>query len=124
MLRYQQVKLGGYKKLVLNAANRYLDAEVDLAFPVYPGTLGDVIYLMLGAYEITGEKKYLDRADYFAQRAVGIFLNDGVPLPRASSKHAHYEAITRGDTLMMALLDLWATKSLPEKKLQLIYNDR
>ncbi len=124
VLRFRQVKLEAYKKLIVGAAGRYLASEPDIDFPVYPGTLGDVICLMLSAREITGEKSYLDRADHFARRAIELFMTDGSPLPRASSKHDHYEAITRGDTLMMALLGLWAARNKPSLDLALIYPER
>ena len=74
--------------------------------------------------QITGERKYLNRADHFAQQAIKLFFDEGSPLPKASSRHDHYEAITRGDTLMMALLKHWAVGNRPELKLQLEYNDR
>ena len=79
---------------------------------------------MLGAHEITGEKRYLDRADYFAQRAIKLFLTDDSSLPKATSKHNHYEAVTGSDTLMMALLKLWVAKNRPDMKHRLIYCDR
>jgi len=122
--RYGQVKLGEYRKLVLGAAGLYLDGEPEIKSALHPGTLGSVIYLMLGAYELTGEKRYLERADHFAQRAVELFFDDSSALPKATSKHDHYEAVTGGDTLMMSLLKLWATKNRPELKLRLDYSDR
>jgi uncharacterized protein YyaL (SSP411 family) len=38
--------------------------------------MAESIFHMLAAYEITGQKYYLDRADYFAQQAVKIFIDD------------------------------------------------
>ncbi len=87
-------------------------------------TLGDVIWLLLGAHQISGEGKYLDRADHFAEAALDAFLTDGCPLPRATDKHDHYEAITRADTLMISLLKLWAVHNRPDAARRLIYNDR
>ncbi len=124
LLRYRQVKLDGHKKLALDAANLYLDGEPEIKFALHPGTLGQIVYLMVGAYELTGQKQYLDRADYFAQRAIELFLTDDSPLPKATSKHTHYEAVTGSDTLMMALLKLWTTKNRPDMKLRLDYCDR
>ena len=46
------------------------------------------------------------------------------PLPKASSLHDHYEAITRGDTLVMALLNLWAAKTRPDLDLGLTWSER
>ena len=124
LLRYRQVKLDGYKKLALDAAKLYLNSKPETKFALHPGTLGHIIYLMVGAYELTGQKQYLARADYFAQRAIELFISDDSPLPKATSKHTHYEAVTGGDTLMMALLKLWATKNRPDMKLRLVYCDR
>ncbi len=124
LLRYRQVKLNGYKKLALDAAKLYLDGKPETKFALHPGTLGQIIYLMVGAYELTGQKQYLARADYFAQRAIKLFISDDSPLPKATSKHTHYEAVTGSDTLMMALLKLWTTKNRPDMKLRLVYCDR
>jgi len=123
-LRYQQVKKDGYRKLVLDAASRYLYTEPDVGITLYPGSMAEAIFLMLAAHRLTGQDYYLKRADYFGQQAVEIFLDDSSPLPRASSEHTHYETITGGDDLMMALLDLWVAKNQPKKKPRLIYEHR
>ena len=127
-LRWRQLPKGlrkaGYRELILASAGRYLKSTPDLEQTVYPGPLGDVIFHMLASHEITGEERYLDAADRFAQLAVEHFLGGDCPLPKASSRHAHYEAITRGDTLMMALLELWRVKNHPDLQLQLVYCDR
>ncbi len=124
LLRYRQVPLEGYKRLVVETADRYLDSEPIIEFPVYPGTLGDVIFLLTDTYELTNEEKYLKRADHFARAAIDLFLTDGSPLPRATTQHNHYEAITRGDTLMMALMKLWAVQHGKAQSIRLIYSDR
>jgi len=123
-LRYQQVKTDGYKKLVLDAASRYLYTESDVGITLYPGSMAEAIFLMLAAHKLTDRDYYLKRADYFGQQAVEIFLDDSSPLPMASSQHTHYETITGGDDLMMALLKLWVAKNQPKKKPQLIYEHR
>ncbi len=56
---------------------------------------------------MTGEEKYLERANYFGQIGVDLFLNDGLPLPRATNQHSHYEAITGGPDFMYTLLHLY-----------------
>ncbi|MHC4387298.1 MAG: hypothetical protein ACYSX1_01685 [Planctomycetota bacterium] len=63
-------------------------------------------------------------ADYFAQRAVTLFITDDSHLPKSTSKHEHYEVVTGGDTLMMAILKLWTVKNRPDLKLRLVYCDR
>ena len=118
------MKLDGYKWLGLATATLYLKSEPETEVALHPGTLGQIIYLMLGAYELTGYKWYLNRADDYAQRAIELFITDDSPLPKSTSKHTHYEAVTGSDTLMMALLKLWATKNRPDLKLRLVYCDR
>jgi hypothetical protein len=124
LLRYRQVKLDGYKWLALATAALYLDSEPEVKVALHPGTLGQIIYLMLGVHELTGYKWYLNRADDYAQRAIELFITDDLPLPKSTSKHTHYEAVTGSDTLMMALLKLWATKNRPDLKLRFVYCDR
>ena len=72
---------------------------------MYPGVLGDAIYLMLTIHDLTREKKYLNRADKFGNDAVEIFFKDS-PLPGASSMHDYYKAVTRSDMLFMSLMIL------------------
>lgn len=123
LLRYAQRPLDGYKELALAAAERYLDSAPDTSIPLYPGALADAIELMIGCHQVTGDARYLDRADYFAGEALRIFFHDS-PLPRASAQHDHYEAITHGDTLAMELLKLWAVRNKPELVDQLVWNER
>jgi hypothetical protein len=73
---------------------------------VKPGAVGSVIQLMLQAWDMTGETCYLDRARHFARLGVSLFLADGLPLPKATNKHGHYETITGGSEFMHALLEL------------------
>ena len=79
---------------------------------------------MAAAHRLTRDAKFLDRADVFAKAALDVFFKDGSPLPRASSKHNHYETITRGDTLAMVLLDLWAACAKPSLDLDMVWDDR
>jgi hypothetical protein len=127
-LRYRQLADGpdkkGYRKLILDCANRYLKTAPDLKGTIFPGSMGNVILHMVAAYEITNDKKYLDRADVFAAIAIDNFLTEDSALPRASSQHNHYEAITGGDTMMMALLKLWQVRNKPDLSIDLIHTDR
>ncbi|HUW20835.1 MAG TPA: hypothetical protein VMW16_16165 [Sedimentisphaerales bacterium] len=123
-LRYCQVGLEGYKKLILDSAARYLVSEPDAEAMIFPGKVGNAIFLMVVAHELSGDAKYLKRADYFADKATEMFFDADSPLPKATSIHQHYEAVTRCDTLMMSLLRLWEAHNQPDKKLSLVYNDR
>ena len=126
LTRYKQAKKGEYKNLALAAAEIYLENknEPKNHTALHPSSLGRIIYLLAGLYELSGEERYLRRAEYYADRAVKLFLDDSSPLPKATSKHNHYEAVTGSDTLMMALLKLWTAKNRTGKNLQLIYSDR
>lgn len=125
LIRYRQTGSEEYRQLVLDAASQYIDSEPDTDLVIYPGTMGDAIFLMLGAYEITGDQRFLNRADHFGHLALEIFFEDHSPLPRATSLHDHYEAnINRPDTLMMALLKLWEAFNDPGMDLSLIWIDR
>lgn len=124
--RYQQLPGGPvkakYKELILACAKRYLTTTPNLAATIYPRALSGVIWHMLDAYELSGEKPYLDRANFFALIAQQGFLDADSPLPKASSVNDHYEAITGGHTLMMTLLRLWQVQAKPEAKLNLFDN--
>jgi rhamnogalacturonyl hydrolase YesR len=124
MLRYRQVGGDAYRRSVLQIADLYRSHDVHLGRPVWPGTAGSVVVLMLNAHELTGDDRYVEAAERFGAEALRLFLNDGSPLPCASHRHDHYEAVTNGDTLMMALLRLWQVRNRPESKLSLVFCDR
>jgi hypothetical protein len=113
----------GYHRLIAACANRYLKNNPPAAAIQKPGIIGDVIMLMTAAYEFSGNRKYLHRADYIARLGMDNFL-DISPLPRAAVGFDHYEAITRADTMMMALLKLWQIQNKPKTELRLVYTDR
>ncbi len=102
----------------------YMGSEPPIEHALHPGSLGQIVYLMVSVYELTGDKKYLERADYYAGRAVALFFDKDSAIPKATSKHDHYEAVTGSDTLIMSLLRLWVIKNRPELKLRLIHCDR
>jgi hypothetical protein len=124
MLRYKQNGDIGFRQLVLSAADRYLETEPVTDFPVYPGSLGDVIHLLMNAHELTSDEIYLDRAHHFARMSLQMFFDDSSSLPKASSKHRHYEAITRADNLMMELLRLYLVSNNIKIQSGLIYLER
>lgn len=95
-----------YRRLVLAAADQYLTAEPDMAELQKPDAFADVIDLLLSSAALTDDERYLRRADHFGRIALELFLGDGLPLPRATHRHVHYETITGGPDLMRALLSL------------------
>ncbi len=124
VVRWRQVKLDAYRQCALEVADKYGEGAINVSFPVYPGTVGKVITLLVAVHEMTGEGKYLDRAEELAGRAEDLFLTDGCPLPKATHVHEHYEAVTGADTLMMAMLELWAARQKPPVKVTLEFTDR
>jgi len=124
LLRWEQVKAEEYEKLFLAAADRYLASEPDASRVVWPGAMGDAITLLVEVHRITGDRRYLDRGDRLGRIAVELFFPDDSPLPKASSQHDHYEAITRADTLAMALVSLWAAKHKPGLDLGMVWPER
>ena len=103
--RYENTGKVGYRELIHAAADLYsksLPGENDDAWPV---TFGHAISLQLAAWRSTARPVYLDRARELGNFAVERFF-DNSPLPRASLKADHYETITGGDTLALALAEL------------------
>jgi hypothetical protein len=97
---------GRYRALVLAAAGQYRTAEPPVGELLKPHSLAAAVNLMLQAHELTGDGAFLSRAQHFALAGIGLFLDDGSPLPKATSRHAHYEAITGGPDFMLSLLEL------------------
>jgi dienelactone hydrolase len=95
-----------YRALVLAAADQYLSATPAPDELQKPGALSSVIQLMLHAHQMTRQQKYLDRAEHLARVGVGMFLDAESPLPKATNRHAHYEALTGGTDFMQASLQL------------------
>ncbi|WP_439481241.1 hypothetical protein [Cyclobacterium plantarum] len=96
-----------YKTLIVAAADQYLAASPDENELQKPDAFAKVVEHMINTYQLTGEEKYLRRADYFAWLGIDLFLADGNPLPMATNQHDHYEAITGGPDFMYALLHLY-----------------
>lgn len=123
-LRYQQTSRPAYRRLILDTADRYLQGQPDPEIPLYPGTIGHVLLLEILAADLSGKEQYSVRAREIAEFAIRTFWRDGAPLPRASSHHAHYEAITRADTLVLAVLKLWERTQDLDEPLSLRFTDR
>lgn len=126
MVRYRQSGVRAYREAILRDAALCRVQQINIgpdSRDVWPGTFGDAVWLLLNAYELTGDAKYLEAADRFARKAVDLFLADD-PLPKASHNDNHYEAVSRGDTLMMALLKLWAVHHERQDQARLVHTDR
>jgi len=123
-LRWRQTKDERYRKLILDAASRYLTSEPDATAVLYPGPMVSAINLMLICHDLTGDKRYLERADHFGKKAVEIFFDDTSSLPKASSVDDQYETITGSDDLVAVMLKLWTAKNRPGVKLPIELNKR
>jgi hypothetical protein len=102
--RYDNTGYVGYRDLILSAADAYLDsapADED----VWPLTFGHAISLQMAAWRHSADWKYMERARKLGEIAAEKFWGANA-LPKASLKSDHYEGITGGDTLALALLEL------------------
>jgi hypothetical protein len=109
LARYEQVKKAPYREALLAIADKYLDSVPEEDLEVWPLAFAHAISTQVAAYRLTEQQKYLDDAERLAFLATITFWQDK-PLPRASSKTGHYEAITGGDSLALALLQLHAVQ--------------
>jgi len=140
--RLKQTNKRKYHELVMRTAQAYLKSDPEMSSvgepgifasimasivgaedPVYPRMMGQAIKLMLNAYALSGDRRYLARADHFAILSIDTFLGDS-PLPRASHLSDHYEAVTGADAMMMAILELWAVKAGRMDEISLVWVDR
>lgn len=129
LIRYQQLADDNpykerYKDLIIQTADYYLGKEV---MPVFYTTdiASKLLALELGAYRITGDKKYLEKACRFANIfSSSAFFRNQSPLPQASTSHLQYETITLGDALMAQLLDLWMELYRPDVDSNITWIDR
>ncbi len=103
--RYENTGKVGYRDLVVQAANAYLQSMPADDVDIWPMTFGHAISLQLAAWRYTARAAYLDFARKLGTLAVEKFWEDN-PLPRASFKTQHYESITGADTLALALVEL------------------
>jgi hypothetical protein len=100
-----------YKIMILSAADQYLQENPDLGKPQKPDAFADVIRLLINAFQLTRQEEYRQRADYFAEMGIGLFIDGESALPKATSRHEHYETITGGPYFMQTLLDLHLVNS-------------
>lgn len=103
--RYENTGKVAYRDLIHAAADAYLNSMPGPDADVWPMTFGHAISLQVAAWRSTAQQVYLDRARALADFALKHFFDQG-PLPRASLKSAHYEAITGADTLALGLVEL------------------
>jgi len=103
--RYENTGRVDYRDLIHFAADLYLDSLPSADADAWPITFGHAISLQVAAWRSTAKQVYLDRARALADFAVKRFFDQG-PLPRASLKSDHYEAITGADTLALGLVEL------------------
>lgn len=126
-LRYQQTKDERLAKLVVRCADGYLDTSAHDAevAALYPTAHASAIAVQLAAYEITGDKKYLDRADFFGREAAALYFDDTSPLPKAGHpRYDFYDVISGAPALGMQMLRLWGMQQSPPKTFDMLCTDR
>jgi hypothetical protein len=115
LARQEQTKNPAYRDLLIVIADRYLNSRPEEDVDAWPLSFAHAISTELAAYRFTHKAVYVDQAQAFGKMAVEMFWQDN-PLPRASLKTGHYETITGGDSLALALLEIHATThSLPQR---------
>jgi hypothetical protein len=131
MARHAQNQDPGFRKLILACADNYLVSEPDFRPDesgrppdVEAGVIGNVTLLLNHAYQLTRDRKYLKRSEWFCDWAVRNFWPDASPLPRASVREDVYSAPSRSDTLVLGLLQTWVLRHQREKEVVLIASDR
>ena len=134
--RYEQTHNEGYKKLLVDCADRYLISDPEEGIKssdksgrqpdVEAGSIGNVIVLLNAVFKLMKDDKYLARAEFFSAWAMKKFWPDASPLPRASVRENIYSAASRSDTLALAMLQTALLRTQPEKEkeLRLIATDR
>lgn len=103
-----------YRDLALRAAAFYLDTEPDRSQTLHPSAFAAVIEFMLAAHRHSGDRRYLDRAAYFADQAVELFFDETSALPKVTSRHDFYEALSGGPGLARALYHLDRVLAQPQ----------
>jgi len=103
--RYENTGRVGYRKLIIAAADAYMDSLPGKDDDAWPMTFGHAISVELAAFRATACEDYHKRAFKLGEIAIEKFFGDS-PLPRASLKTDHYESITGADTLVLALAEL------------------
>ncbi len=103
--RYGNTGNISYRDLIVAAADAYMDSAPADGVDAWPMTFGHAISLELAAFAATAQQKYHEQAFKLGESAVRRFFDNSV-LPRASLKTDHYESITGGDTLVLALVEL------------------
>jgi hypothetical protein len=107
LARYEQTNLPAYREALIGFADAYLSSRPEEDVDAWPMSFAHAISAEVAAWRFTKKPAYLEQARAFAQMAVELFWQDN-PLPRASLKTGHYETITGGDSLALALLEVHA----------------
>ena len=103
--RYDNSARMEYLRLVMAAADSYLDSMPADDDDVLPLTFGQVISLQVAAWRHSADPKYLERARKVADLAIEKYFGTNA-LPRASVKREHYESGTGASTLALGLAEL------------------
>jgi hypothetical protein len=105
--RYNETGIEKYKELFMITAEEYYKADIPQSKILYPSNYSGVIGMMRKAYHLTGERRFIDKALEYAELSIEAIMDETSPLPKASNKSEHYEAITGANGFMNSLLGLW-----------------
>ncbi|MBI2827269.1 MAG: hypothetical protein HYX69_21565 [Planctomycetia bacterium] len=105
--RFEQTQKPAYRDALVAVGDKYIGSSPEEDLDAWPMAFAHAISTEVAAYRFTGRSVYRDEAERLARQAVELFWQDN-PLPRASLKTGHYEAITCADSLALALLEVHA----------------
>ena len=107
LARYEQVHKPAYKDAIVAIADKYANSLPEEDLDAWPMAFAHAISTQVAAYRLTEQPVYRAQAQRLARMAVELYWQDN-PLPRASLKTGHYEAITGADSLALSLLEVHA----------------
>jgi hypothetical protein len=107
LARHEQVAKPAYRDVLVAIADKYVNSVPEEDLDVWPLAFAHAISAQAAAYRFTNKPVYLEQAQRLSRLALGLYWQDN-PLPRASLKTGHYEAITGSDSLALALLHVHA----------------
>ena len=82
---------------------------------------------MVAVHQVTQDKKYLARAEFFVSLARKHLFADGIPVPLGCQRGTgpeYYIAGNRSDSLMLGIFELWLAKNQKTLQHKLSWADR
>ncbi len=109
-----------YRRAILDIADIYMTISPEVQFVLCPDNISEVVRLLRCAYKLTGEAKYLHRADQMMQWAIRLFFDETSPLPKITNFDDWYESSLKNESsveIFRQMLELSIDiKTIPKKQ--------